>query len=61
MTRDDADKLKVGDRLVFNEGTEWEARGVVVARSDLAVFTEWDDGRSGAVHVDDMKLYRTES
>jgi hypothetical protein len=58
MNRETANTLRAGDRLIFNEGTQYEARGVVASRKGRVIFVSWDDGQEGAVHVDEMALFR---
>ncbi len=60
MTAQEALKLIPGDRVVYNEGTEFEAHGAVADVGHLGVTILFDDEEFGMVHPRDMRLFKRE-
>lgn len=50
MTRKEAEKLKVGDQVIFSDGVPGRVEQVGYC---VATF-KWDDGQQGNIHFDDM-------
>ena len=66
MKRDEALKLKAGDRVVYQPGGADEAHGEVAGLSTApgnyaALHVDWDDGQKGSVHADDMSNFELTS
>lgn len=51
MTRKEAEKLRVGDRVVFSDGVQGNVEQVGYC---VATF-KWDDGQQGNIHFEDME------
>lgn len=51
LTAKESKKLKIGDRVRFNDGAE----GIVIERNWMAVKITWDDGQIGVIHHNDME------
>jgi hypothetical protein len=54
MNRKEADKLKLGDRVVIWADTENEAHGEVIEHGYCASKFKWDDGEVSVIHANDM-------
>lgn len=55
MTRQEAKKLKVGDRVQIWARTANACTGTVAEWRMFAIRFEWDDGQSSCIHVNDME------
>lgn len=53
MTEQEAQTLKVGDRIEWQGKTK--TQGTIIERSMRAFQVDWDDGFVGAVHADDYR------
>lgn len=53
MNKDQADRLKLGDSVYWED--DLDQAGVVTKVSDDAIFIEWDDGTKGWIDKRDMK------
>jgi len=60
MTLKDALNLKPGDRLTFNQASQFEAHGIVTKCGPAFITIRFDDGEFGAVHPRDMRLFTLE-
>ena len=54
MTRKEADKLKLGERVTIWPGQPAAASGEIIESGYCALKFKWDDGEVSIIHKDDM-------
>jgi hypothetical protein len=55
MTRKEANRLKIGDRVTIWPDQQGEASGAIIEVGYCAIKFQWDDGEVSIIHKDDME------